>query len=129
MPVLASFGGCGTVSSFGLGDRGARCDVATDCAAGLICVAQKSGDRACTDDVSTVTGKPPSSGGTSDAEAPVEDASSDAGGEPGKPDAGPEKDAGHEPLDAGPEKDAGHSEDDAGPPDGGEPDADVNDAG
>ena len=38
---------------------GGECFVASDCAAGLVCVPQRGGARQCTDDLSQVMGRPP----------------------------------------------------------------------
>lgn len=42
---------------------GGECFVATDCAPGLVCVAQRGGARQCTNDLSQVTGRPPPEAG------------------------------------------------------------------
>lgn len=57
-------------------DKGGECFFATDCAPGLVCVAQRDqGTRICTDDLSGVAGDPPGMGQDGDA--------SDEGGEGG----------------------------------------------
>lgn len=127
--AVHGLGGCGTTS--GLAGLGEGCSVATDCAPGLVCVVQKSGGRACSDDLSSVLGEPPPSDDGMDGGAePEDDGGGDAGpaveedaspGEPdaASPDAGSPGDAGGPPPDAG-EPDAGEPEPDAG---GEDPDA------
>ena len=70
---------------------GGECFLATDCAAGLVCVEQPNRSRICTDDLSRVTGQ--GSGGRADAAAEdggrVDGSVPDGSGpEPGPPDAG-----------------------------------------
>ena len=45
---------------------GEECFVATDCAAGLVCVPQRGGARACSNDLSQVVGRPPPEAGGGD---------------------------------------------------------------
>lgn len=98
--------------------------MATDCAPGLVCVVQKNGGRICSDDLSSVLGKPPASNEGDGGDVEPDDAGDrDSGtgegdgatpGEPdaASPDAGSPKDAGEPEPDAGePEPDAGHVDD------------------
>lgn len=60
--VVAVAAGSGCRERAGLVDRGGECFLATDCAAGLVCVDQGNGIRTCTDDLSEVVGEPPPDG-------------------------------------------------------------------
>ncbi|AKV01798.1 hypothetical protein AKJ09_08461 [Labilithrix luteola] len=42
---------------------GGECFLATDCAPGLICIEQRDGTRRCSDDLTSVVGKPPGEAG------------------------------------------------------------------
>ena len=46
---------------------GGDCFLASDCEPGLVCIAQPSGVRQCSNDLSKVTGKPPPEAGPADA--------------------------------------------------------------
>ncbi len=46
---------------------GGECFLATDCAPGLVCVEQRNQTRICTDDLSSVAGRPPPEAGPMDA--------------------------------------------------------------
>lgn len=63
---------------------GGECFLATDCAPGLICVEQRDGTRRCSDDLTSVVGKPPGEAGAAENDAAGEGgdavAPNDAGG-------------------------------------------------
>jgi hypothetical protein len=68
---------------------GEECFVASDCRPGLVCVPQRGGARQCSDDLSQVTGRPPSqpNGDSGDNDAsddgpPVEDGPVQEAGDP-----------------------------------------------
>ena len=101
-------GACSSAAS--LVPQGGECFVATDCAAGLVCIPRKDGTRACDSDLSTI--EKPATGTGKDAGAPATDAapaddattSTDATAPPpdaGSKDAAPPRDATPPPVDAG----------------------------
>ncbi|MCA9588938.1 MAG: hypothetical protein KC657_26665 [Myxococcales bacterium] len=89
------FAACRT-SSEAVG-KGGECLLATDCAPGLVCIAQRNGARVCTDDLSGVGGRPipdgappPEGGdGTVDPDAPVDPDTGTPDVTPPPPDTGP----------------------------------------
>jgi hypothetical protein len=101
LPLLGSslsVSSCGSTANPAA--AGGECFLATDCAPGLVCVAQENGTRTCTNDLSNVAGKPPPEGGAPDAgrdgagreggrdATPSETGAPDTGGG-GPPDTGP----------------------------------------
>lgn len=96
---FAPFAAC--KGSAALVQKGGECLLASDCAPGLVCVAQRNGPRVCTDDLSSVGGRPPPDGG-----GPAEGGDADPDAPPvvppdsGDPDTTPPPDTG--PPDTGP---------------------------
>ncbi|MDB4946667.1 MAG: hypothetical protein JWP97_6201 [Labilithrix sp.] len=84
---------------------GGTCFTASDCQPGLVCIPQKDGARVCSNDLTSVTGKPPPEGDAAAGDAAVFD--------------------GNAPSDSAPPVDTGAP--DTGAPDTGI--ADANDAG
>ena len=72
---------------------GGECFVATDCEPGLVCVAQRSGARECTSDLSQVVGQAPPEAGRADAprdapptDGPAQESGQDSGMDTSMPD-------------------------------------------
>ncbi len=103
--AIALAAACSTKAS--LVAQGGECELATDCADGLVCIPQKDGTRTCDSNLSSIE-KPAGAGGTDAAVPPAPTAEAGAGDGAGPTDAGtgPKPDVNvPPPVDAG-EKDA-----------------------
>jgi hypothetical protein len=86
--AVAALGACSSSSS-GVG-QGGECQLATDCADGLVCVPQKDGTRVCSNDLTGVQKTPPTTATDSGTRPPTDGAAaSDAPTPDATPDTAP----------------------------------------